>query len=218
MQIKSIKYLYIPTLLLLVIWIVKLIEFSFDISFASYGIYPRKVENLHGIFFSPLIHGSFKHLLANSLPFLFLSSAIMYFYKKIAIRIIVYSWLLTGFAVWLGGRYSYHIGASGLIYAFVSFLFFSGILSKDKKLIAISLLVVFLYGSLIWGVLPRTGNISWESHLFGFISGLILTYYFAEDIKQLKQTKTKAIIEDFTIINTSIKDIDINYFYNSNEN
>jgi len=217
MQVKNIKYLYIPSLLLLIIWIVKLIEFSFDISFVPFGIYPRKLDNIYGIFFSPLIHSDFNHLLANSLPFFFLSSAIMFFYKKIAIRVIIYNWLLTGFTVWLGGRYAYHIGASGLIYAFASFLFFSGILSKDKNLIAISLLVVFVYGSLIWGILPKSGNVSWESHLFGFITGFILTYYFADDIKKTKENKVKQVIEDFTEINISVKNIDINYFYNDNK-
>ena len=213
MNIKKLKYFYTPTLLLLVIWLVKLIEFSFDISFSNYGIYPRKFDNIYGIFFSPLIHSDFNHLIANSLPFLFLSSAIMFFYKKIAIRVIIYSWILTGFTVWLGGRYAYHIGASGLIYAFTSFLFFSGILSKDKNLIAISLLVVFVYGGLIWGVLPKSGNVSWESHLFGFITGLILTYYFTDEIKKSKQTEQKIIIEDFTETNTSFNNIEVNYFY-----
>jgi len=217
MNVKNLKYFYIPTLLLLTIWLIKLIEFSFDISFANYGIYPRRHDTFYGIFFSPLIHSDFNHLIVNSLPLFLLNSAIMFFYKKIAIRVIIYSWLFTGFAVWLGGRYAYHIGASGLIYAFASFLFFSGILSKDKNLIAISLLVVFVYGSLIWGILPKNGNVSWESHLFGFITGLILTYYFADKIKKTKQIKQKIIIEDFSETNTSVNNIEINYFYKEAE-
>jgi len=218
MNVKKIKYFYIPILLLLISWLIRIIEFSFDISFANHGIYPRKFDNLYGIFFSPLIHSDFNHLLSNSLPFLFLSSAIMFFYKNIAIRVIIYSWLLTGFTVWLGGRYAYHIGASGLIYAFASFLFFSGIISKDKNLIAISLLVTFVYGGLIWGILPKNGNVSWESHLFGFITGLILTYYFTDEIKKSKKIAKKKIIEDFSKISSSIKEIDVNYFYKDKEN
>ncbi|MBN1252452.1 MAG: rhomboid family intramembrane serine protease [Bacteroidales bacterium] len=213
MKVKKTKYLYIPILLLFTIWIIKLIEFTFDINFVSLGIYPRKLNSISGIITSPLIHADFNHLLANSLPLFFLSASIMYFYKNIAIRIIIYSWLLTGFAVWLGGRYAYHIGASGLIYAFISFLFFSGILSKDKKLISISLLTVFLYGGLVWGILPTTGNISWESHLFGFVCGIILTYYFTPEIKKRKQIPKNIIIEDFSEINKTVENIEINYFY-----
>ena len=90
-------------------------------------------------------------------------------------------WLFTGFWVWLAARDSSHIGASGLIYGFVCFLFFSGLLRKDTRLMAVSLLVTFLYGSMVWGILPVDQSISWESHLFGSIAGIFCAYYYRAD-------------------------------------
>jgi membrane associated rhomboid family serine protease len=99
---------------------------------------------------------------------------LFYFYRPVAFRVFFLTWIITGILVWLGGRSSYHIGASGLIYGFASFLFFSGIIRNNINLMAISLLVVFLYGGLVWGILPYDYKISWESHLFGALTGLAL--------------------------------------------
>ena len=124
---KPIDYFYFPVLFLIILWLIKLIEFGFDVRFTEFGIYPRSYSSLPKIITSPFIHGDFNHLLSNSIPLFFLSLAIFYFYPRLAFKIIIYSWLLTGMGVWLGGRYSWHIGASGLVYAFASFLFFAGV-------------------------------------------------------------------------------------------
>ncbi len=197
-------------------WFLKTIEYYFDLDFRTLGIFPRKTESLKGIFFSPFIHGSFDHLISNTFPFLLLGTAIFYFYRRMAYRIIFFSWILTGIAVWIGGRYSWHIGASGLVYAFASFLFFAGILNKERQLIAISLLVIFLYGGLIWGILPGQKGISWESHLFGFLSGFMFAYFYGKEGFRSKTDLQAKTIEDFVDVSTS-HDINFEYFYNEEE-
>ena len=136
---------------------------------------------LTGIIFSPFLHGDLNHLIANTLPFFVLTWALFYYYRQLALKILFLGWFITGLWVWLFARDSYHIGASGLIYFLVFFHFFSGILRKNKSLVAFSLLVIFLYGSLFWGVFPDFfphQNISWESHLMGGIAGILLSWYF----------------------------------------
>lgn len=211
MKRKPITYLYFPLLLLVSLWLVKLIEYGFGLQLTEFGIYPRAYSSLPNILFAPFIHGSFKHLMSNSLPLFFLLVAIFYFYPKLAYQVIVYSWLLSGFGLWLGGRYAWHIGASGLVYAFASFLFFSGVLSKNRRLMAISLLVSFLYGGIIWGMFPNDPQVSWEAHLFGFVAGIILAWYFTPEIKESGKPMLADRHEDFIDYDTSWGEADINY-------
>lgn len=195
-------------------WLVKAFEYFSKIDLIFLGIFPRDVNSLSGIFTSPFIHGDFNHLISNTMPIFFLSVAIQYFYRKLAYRIIFLTWIFVGISVWLGGRYSWHIGASGLVYAFASFLFFSGILSKDRNLIAVSLLTIFLYGGLIWGVLPTNTNISWESHLYGFVIGFILAFFLGKEYLTSTIKSNIPEIEDFSERNyTFEKDYEINYWY-----
>lgn len=175
---KFIHSLVFPLFFLLVIWMIKIIEVSLDLNFATWGIYPLKLKGIKGILLSPLVHANFRHLLDNSLPLLILGVAIFYFYSKVAYRVFFLTYIMVGIWVWFGGREAYHIGASGLIYGFASFLFFSGILLGEVRLLAISLLVVFLYGSMVWGIFPIKEGISWESHMLGAIAGLILSFYY----------------------------------------
>lgn len=177
---EIIRAFYIPVFLLYVMWLIRIVELLWGISFATYGIYPRRMDGLPGIVFSPLLHASVNHLINNSIPLLVLTASIMYFYKPVALKVLMVIWLVTGFCVWLAGRGAYHIGASSLIYGEAAFLFFSGVLSKNMKLLAISLLTVFLYGGMIWGIFPLDTKISWESHLFGGITGMILAFMYAE--------------------------------------
>ncbi|MCK4663766.1 MAG: rhomboid family intramembrane serine protease [Bacteroidales bacterium] len=170
--------LIFPCFFLFIIWIIKLFEYFFDLDLSVYGIFPLKIKGLLGIITSPLIHGDFNHLIANSIPILVLSTGIFYFYRNIAYKVFFLIYLIAGIWIWLSARQAYHIGCSGLIYGFASFLFFSGILSKDRKLMAISLLTIFLYGGLIWGIFPLKKNISWESHLLGMIAGIVLAFYY----------------------------------------
>jgi membrane associated rhomboid family serine protease len=157
---------------------VKILEMEEGLSFARLGIFPRKLSGLIGIITSPFIHGDLQHLINNSLPLFILTAAVFYFYEELAYRVFFLIYLMVGLWVWFGARPAYHIGASGLIYGLGAFLFFSGIIRRYPKLMAISLLVAFLYGSMVWGVLPIQKEISWESHLLGAFAGIILSFYF----------------------------------------
>lgn len=173
-EIKKFKYsIILPLFFVFLLWIIKIVDVSEQLNLFYFGVFPRDVKGLVGIILSPLIHSDFNHLISNSIPLIVLGTGIIYFYRKLAYRVIGFVWLLSGVCVWLGARESYHIGASGLIYGLAAFLFLSGLIRKDVRLAAISLLVVFLYGGLIWGVLPIFPHISWEYHLYGGISGFI---------------------------------------------
>jgi membrane associated rhomboid family serine protease len=179
---KMLLSMLIPGILVALMWLVKISEVLFDINLSSLGIYPLTVRGLRGIFFSPFIHGNFNHLFNNSLPFFFLATALFYFYSEVALKVFGWTYFLTGLFVWLAGREAWHIGASGLVYGLASFLFFSGILRKHFRLIALSLLIVFLYGSMVWGIFPDVyKNVSWESHMLGFFSGLILALWYRNE-------------------------------------
>lgn len=170
-----------PAFFLLIIWIIKISEVLLNTSFVFLGIYPLKAKGLIGILTAPLIHSDFGHLMANSVPLFILGTGLFYFYNKIAVKVFLLSYFLANIWIWFGARQAYHIGASGLIYSFAAFLFFSGVIRKNIKLMAISLLVVFLYGSMIWGVLPWQPHISWESHFMGAIAGIVLAFYYRDE-------------------------------------
>ncbi|MEN8125072.1 MAG: rhomboid family intramembrane serine protease [Bacteroidota bacterium] len=170
--------LAIPLYFVLFLWVIFWIEVKFGYNFNKYGIYPRTLVGLRGILFSPFIHGDIKHLYNNSIPLFVLMFSTLYFYRKIAFKVLIYGTLITGILTWIFARKSFHIGASGIIYLLFSFLFFSGVLRKNVRLIAVSLTVIFLYGSMIWYILPIKEGISWEGHLSGFITGIFLAYFY----------------------------------------
>lgn len=167
-----------PALFVMVFWMVEIIEQVLSLSFVRFGVLPMHIEGLQGVLFSPFIHSDFKHLGANTVPFFVLGTALFYFYRKLAYRIFWLIFFLSGILLWLGGREVWHIGASGVVYGLAAFLLFSGILRSDVRLLTISLIVVFLYGSLFWGLFPILPNVSWEGHLWGAISGTILALYY----------------------------------------
>ncbi len=176
---KIFKYsLLIPVLIVGIFWLVKLAENVLHLNLTILGILPLHIEGLPGIFLSPFIHSSYEHLLSNTVPFLILTFALLYFYRRLAYRIFLLIYILSGICVWLGGREAWHIGASGIVYGLASFLFFSGIFRRDANLLTIGIIVVFLYGSMFWGIFPLQPEISWESHLWGSVSGLLLSFYY----------------------------------------
>ncbi|MCL6264942.1 rhomboid family intramembrane serine protease [Flagellimonas myxillae] len=166
--------LLFPLVAILAIWTVYWVEVRFGLNFNDYGIYPRKLSGLRGVLFSPFVHGSVEHLYNNTIPLAVLTAFLVYFYRSAAIRTLMLGVLLSGLLTWIIGRPSYHIGASGLIYVLASFIFFKGIFAKHFRLVALSLVVVFIYGSMIWYIFPVKEGISWEGHLSGFIIGLVL--------------------------------------------
>lgn len=180
----------IPAILLIVMWLVKFIEMGFDLSFSFLGTHPLEADGLPGIILMPFLHGSLEHILANTVPFFVLASALFYFYRDISLRVLIGIWLLSGIWVWFGGRDSWHIGASGVIYGLSSFLFVSGAIRKNTQLAALAMIVAFLYGSMIWGIFPEffpEKNISWEGHLGGLVSGLIMAFYYRKQGPQAKK-------------------------------
>ena len=170
-----------PAFFVLVLWAILLFEKQEHVNLSWYGIYPRTTHGLIGIFAAPLLHADFDHLWANSIPLLILGPIIIYFYRSIAFQIFFWIYIMTGIWVWVVGREAYHIGASGIVYGFITFLFFSGVFRKDSRLLALSLFVVFLYGGTLWGILPLKTGMSWESHMMGALAGLITAYHFRKE-------------------------------------
>ncbi|WP_440880432.1 rhomboid family intramembrane serine protease [Tenacibaculum sp. C7A-26P2] len=178
-ELKSLeKIIIVPIVFVLIIWTIYWFEIKFGFNFNKYGVYPRSFKGLRGVLFSPFIHSGVSHLFNNSVPLFVLASLTLYFYKEVAVKIFIYGGLLTGFLTWLIGRESNHIGASGIVYLLFSFIFFSGIIKRHFRLVAVSLVVIFLYGSMIWYVFPIKEGISWEGHLSGFIVGVIFAFIY----------------------------------------
>lgn len=175
------KGLKLSILLVLSIWLVKFVEIGFNISFVSFGVLPRVISGLPGILLFPFIHSNFEHLISNSFPILFLVTAIFYFYPTSASKVMIIIYIFSGILVWLIGRQSYHIGASGFVYGLVAFTFFSGIIRWDRRSIVLSLIVTFLYGGFTWGVLPIDETVSWEGHLSGAIVGIACAFLFRKN-------------------------------------
>lgn len=190
---KSILY---PGVFVIILWLVKVTEVIFDISFIKYGLYPRTYSGLIGVLTSPLIHGSFNHLMSNTVPLLVLGGIIFYFYRPIAFSVFFWVYFMSGIWLWAAGRDAYHIGASGLVYGFVTFLFFSGIFRKERKFMVLSLLVTFLYGSLIWGIFPLEPQVSWESHLLGSLAGISTAYYYRNEYAKPDEPKSEGGDDD----------------------
>lgn len=174
--------LILPAAFVFVFWMVEIAERTLGISLVRFGVYPLHVKGLPGILFSPFIHASFNHLISNSIPFFILMATLIYFYRKISYRIFIQLYLLAGICLWIFGREAWHIGASGVVYAMAAFHFASGIIRNDVRLLTISVVVVFLYGGLIWGLFPIDPTVSWEGHLWGAISGVILAFYYRKYI------------------------------------
>ncbi|MFT5970379.1 MAG: membrane associated rhomboid family serine protease [Flavobacteriales bacterium] len=188
--------LWYPVVFVALLWVIKWLEYKMGVDMADLGIYPRKIEGLKGVILGPLIHGDIPHLVNNSIPLLIMGVMLFYFYKKSAFQVWITAYLFTGLLVWFFARPSYHIGASGLLYAITSFIFCSGLLRRNKQLIATSLVVAFLYGGMIWGVLPIKEGVSWESHLLGGFVGLALAWVFRNLGPQRKYYKWEVEEDD----------------------
>jgi len=163
-----------PMLAVLSVWIVFWIEVRFGVNFNDYGVYPRRLSGLRGVVLSPFIHGSVEHLYNNTIPLAVLTGLLFYFYRQTAFKTLLFGVLISGLVTWFIGRPAYHIGASGVIYVLAGFIFFKGVFAKHFRWAALSLAVVFIYGSMIWYIFPIEEGISWEGHLSGFLTGLLL--------------------------------------------
>lgn len=165
-------------ILVVILWCVYFLDVGLELDLFRFGIVPRSFVGLRGIVLSPFLHGDLEHLLNNSVPLLVLGWALYYFFPRVALPVAFGSWIVSGLWVWLSARTSYHIGASGVVYGLAAFLFTSGLLRKQRTLMGLSLLVVFLYGSLLWGMFPIFPRISWESHFWGAVAGVAMAFLY----------------------------------------
>ena len=159
----------------IVLWLVQALNWGLDLELERFGVRPRQLWGVPGIVLAPLLHGGFSHLIANSVPLLVLGTGMLYLYPNSSLKVLPAVYLVPGVAVWLFGETSsVHIGASGLVYGLVGYVFAAGIIRRDRRAIAASMLVYFLYGTLVWGVLPIRPGVSWETHLAAALIGVAL--------------------------------------------
>jgi len=168
----------IPAIIVFSIWFIYWVEIQFGFNFNKLGIYPRTFKGFKGVFLTHFIHSNTNHLFNNSVPLFVLICSILYFYRDIAYKVLFFGTIITGLLTWCFARESYHIGASGVVYMLFSFVFFSGIIRKHYRLVALSFIIIFLYGSMIWYVLPIKEGISWEGHLSGFMVGVFFSLLY----------------------------------------
>lgn len=176
--IEAILY---PVLLVSLMWMVFWAERISGFDLVKFGIQPQQWESWKGVFFMPLLHAPYDsaHIINNSFPTLLLLGALIYYYRDIAFKVFFISWLGTGLGVWIFAEGTgFHIGMSGVIYALFGFLFISGFFKSYRPLQAISLFVVLIYGSMVWGIFPQKANISWEGHLSGLFFGVMLAIFY----------------------------------------
>lgn len=178
MKSKTLKEItIIVTAFISLLWIIKLFEVTFSVNLSQYGVYPRDLYKLCGILFAPLLHGSWTHLLVNTSALFVLGTLLLYIYPKSTKIALLLIYLGSGFGVWLFARSGFHIGASGLTHGLMFFLFVIGILRRNKQSIALSLIVFFMYGGMIWSIFPQAPGISFESHFFGAVMGVIAAIF-----------------------------------------
>jgi len=166
----------IAALFVVGIALIHVVSFVFDLELARFGVHPRDVAGLAGILAAPLLHGDLAHLVGNLVPLLIGGTALLYLYPDSSRFVLPAVYAGPGIAVWLFGRDSIHIGASGLVYGIVGYVFVAGILRRDRRAWAASLLVALLYGALVWGVLPVKTGVSWETHLAAAIIGVVCAF------------------------------------------
>lgn len=160
------------------LWAVKAFEWLSGADLGRFGIYPRTLKGMIGIIASPLVHGDSFHLLSNTFPLIMLGVGLFYFYNDIARRVFLLIYFLTSFSVWMVAREAWHIGASGVVYGLVSFLFFIGLFRKDSASMTISLIVLLLYSGMLGGLFPAELGISYESHIMGAFVGLAAAFFY----------------------------------------
>ncbi len=169
--------IYLPGILLIILWLIHIYQY-FTSSLGNLGLIPRKIPGLIGILTAPLIHADFSHLISNSIPLYICGALLIYSYRSLAYKTFFIIYLGSGILVWLFARQNIHIGASGVVYGLFGFLFLSGIIRRNIPLLGITFLVTFLYGSLVWGIMPLDLKVSWESHLFGLLMGFLCALIF----------------------------------------
>lgn len=180
-----------PFALTALIWGVHIYLTVFDIDPGRYGIMSQRVWGLRGIITAPVIHGSWGHLISNTFPLLVLLTMVLYFYRKVAMRAFWMIYFLTGISVWLFARPVSHIGASGVVYGLVAFIFWNGIFRRSFRSIILAGIVMLLYSGMFMGILPQQEGISWESHLLGSLAGILASFWYKGELEDEEAEKRR---------------------------
>ncbi len=185
-----------PVTFIIVMWLVHFFALIFNIDLGNFGVYPRNTEGLTGILTAPLIHANIKHLLSNTIPMLGMLTIMIMFYPRVALKSFLMIYVITGLSVWIFGRPVYHIGASGVVYGLVAFVFWSGVFRRSLKSIVLALIIVFLYTPMFAGILPNQEGISWESHLLGAFVGIFTSFYYKKYLEVDEMEEKNHIVEE----------------------
>ena len=192
---KELRYAMVYSLLLTALpWIVQVVNVAFSLRLNQYGLQPLEVRGLPGILTMPLLHADWGHLIANTPPMIVLIGGLFLFHNRGGWPILLYLYIISGFLTWFMGRSSTHIGASGLVYALAAFHFVSGVIKKEIRQLAFAMLVTFLYGGFVWAFFPTLymgTSISWEGHLSGLLTGIVIALYCRKEGPQ-----APALLED----------------------
>lgn len=180
---EIIKATLFPIGFTLFLWLVHIMKETTGWPNGSLGLYPRNLKGLQGIMFAPLIHGDWSHLLKNSITLIVSSLMLFVFYKRVALKSFTFIYILTGVLVWIFGRQVFHIGASGVVYGLISFIFWTGLFRRNIKSIILALIILFMYSPMFEGILPNQPGISWESHLLGAVAGIFVAWVFKNEIE-----------------------------------
>lgn len=177
----SLKHsLFVVVAFIALLWAIEIIDRGLGLGLYRLGVYPGEQQGLWGILCAPLIHGSWGHLASNSIALLLLGVALLYGYPRAARPVLALVYIGSGIGVWLFARHSYHLGASGLTHGMMFFIFTTGILRGDRLSIALSMIVFFLYGGMVWSIFPQEPGVSYESHFFGALSGIVAAFLFRD--------------------------------------
>ena len=174
----------IPAFTSVILILIHLLNLMTGMRLGFFGVFPRELEGLPGVLTSPFIHGGFDHLFSNIVPLFVMMFTILLFYPKVAVRSMILVYILTGLSVWLLARSVFHIGASGVVYGLISFVFWLGIFRRSSKSIILALIMIIMYSGYFAGVLPNQEGISWESHLLGGLVGIFVAYLMKSDIEE----------------------------------
>ena len=161
-----------------ILWLILIVDSVFGLGLTRFGLRPGRVTGLTGLLTAPLLHSGAQHMFSNTAPLIVSLTTILFLYPRSSVRVIPIIWIGSGFLAWMIGRHNLHFGASGFVYGLLAFVFISGILRLEMRSVAVSVMVWFLYGSMIWGVLPIRTGMSWELHLSGAVLGIALAIAF----------------------------------------
>ena len=173
----------VPSRMVFIMWLVFFIEVKFHFDFGIFGVEPRTIQGLIGIVSMPLLHGSVTHITSNTIPILLLGTMLFFFYPTIANRVFLQCYFFTNVLVWIFARPAIHIGASGLLFGLATFLISYGFFKKDFKSVIISGIVIVIYGSMFFQIIPANPIVSWESHVLGAVVGASSAYLIARNTK-----------------------------------